>query len=325
MRNTKSILEHFHIDFVSKHPSVGKGAVGICCPFCGEDNYHVGVFLTHGNFSCWKCGEKGTLYKLIRKIKDISYKEFCEYSGIITQEGSPKLTLDKIFKKGVPMEKIIKNEISFEGLVSIPDTCFFECTVSSIDKFLIERSFSYSTLNAYNAFYGISGYFSQRLVIPVPKEEQVGNVQWADENIIGLIGRDLTDTSKSKYLFNPGFQVHNNLFYTHNLNFDSDTWFVLVEGIFDAWAIERLGHNFVGVAMFGSNLSNEQLDKLSLNTRKVLYIPDGDTKVRTIKKTMESLCYPFFDRVLYVKLPSEHDPCSIDSGTLKQLIQEKIL
>jgi DNA primase len=316
MRNPKTILEHFHIEFVTNHPSVSKNCIGVCCPFCKDTNYHAGVFIATGVFTCWKCGEKGNLFKLIRKIKNISYKEFCEFSGIIIQDGSPKNTLDKIFNKDKVMGQPVKNEISYDGLTAVRNT-IGKFTLPLIDKFLIQRGFSYYHFEEYKAFYGLGGYFKQRLVIPITDPDT--------NETIGLVGRDLTNTAKSKYIFNPGFQAHENFFYTSNLNFDSNTWFVLVEGIFDAWAVERLGNNFVGVAMFGSNLSNTQLDKLSLFTRKVLYIPDGDAKTRTIRKTMSMLCYPFFDQVLYIQLPPEHDPCSIPQEQLKQLIKQKII
>ena len=71
----------FNIEFTSSHPSVSKSCVGVDCPFCGDLKKHVGVFLNSEGFSCWKCGRAGHLFTLIKEIKDITWKEYCEVTG----------------------------------------------------------------------------------------------------------------------------------------------------------------------------------------------------------------------------------------------------
>ncbi|MCK5862007.1 MAG: hypothetical protein KAH38_05950, partial [Candidatus Hydrogenedentes bacterium] len=58
-----------HIPLFYSGSNVGKGWVGMNCPFCGNDTGgHLGVNKTTKIFTCWKCKTKGHIEKLLTKL-----------------------------------------------------------------------------------------------------------------------------------------------------------------------------------------------------------------------------------------------------------------
>lgn len=49
--------------------NVGANFVNICCPFCGELRYHLGINLKEHWFKCLMCGEGGAWYTLARELR----------------------------------------------------------------------------------------------------------------------------------------------------------------------------------------------------------------------------------------------------------------
>lgn len=178
-----------------------------------------------------------------------------------------------------------------------------------IDKFLTYRGFDYDILEKYGCMYGMTGFFSQRLVIPLN-----GSDRFLREPV-AFIGRDLTETSVNKYLISPpGVKISNYLYFT-SLPTSWNEWIVLVEGIFDAWAVAECG--FVGAAMLGSCLSERQLNQLKKFTRKVIYMPDGDISTRKMLETKDSLVNSFaFSEEVFCEY--KNDPCSMERKVLKE-------
>jgi DNA primase len=303
VRTPKDILEHFKIDFVENHSSVSKNCYGIDCPFCGDTNKHCGVFKEHGNFSCWKCGEKGTLYRLLKAIKYVSWSEYCKISGTAISGGTPKSKFDQIFKKEfkIPNDNStsrIKQILKDETIRIVPEKLPMNIE-KMINLFLIHRQYTYKDLMYYACRYGISGYFQGRLVIPVFDPFKLGNV-------LGFVGRDITKTANSKYLISEGFKKNQTLYFTR-FDFDPENKYFLVEGIFDAWRIAQVSQNYVGVAMFGHFISTAQTNTLLQTCSNITYIPDGDVPRNEVQKVLDKLSMLNPKNIV---LPMREDPDS---------------
>ena len=63
--NVLDILDKYHIDYKIKGKNIGKNYVGILCPYCDDNSYHRGINLDTGHSTCWLCGIKYHINKII--------------------------------------------------------------------------------------------------------------------------------------------------------------------------------------------------------------------------------------------------------------------
>jgi len=190
MIDVPETLRHYGVGFVSTHPSVSKNCVGVDCPFCNDRGKHVGVFIESGNFSCWKCGAKGSLYKLVKQIKGINWSDFARYTGAKIPTGDCKSNLDIIFKRGEPVNtEVIKEPVDrtlFRSLTNLS-----ESRRDLIESFCQERHFTPYFLEEQKCLYALAGPFAHHLIIPIGSG---GNE---------FVARDLTGANKKwRFLFN---------------------------------------------------------------------------------------------------------------------------
>ncbi len=133
-----------------------------------------------------------------------------------------------------------------------------------------------------------------RLIIPIYK----------DGKLIFYQGRDLTEQKNNKYL-NVGTSTKDNIIYGYDqLQKHTDDPLYIVEGFFDAYAIN-------GVAVFGNNLSDTQIKIINRSRRPKVVIPDrqGDGDVLALKA---------LEAGWSISLPDWGDNCKdVDEAILK--------
>jgi len=99
--------------------------------------------------------------------------------------------------------------------------------------------------------------WKKRLIIPIYRQQ----------DLVFYQGRDLTETSKLKYLGTES-AAKSTVIYGHDQLFkDESLPLYVVEGFFDAFHIN-------GVAVFGNEMSPQQLSYLNASPRKKVVIPD---------------------------------------------------
>jgi hypothetical protein len=96
-----------------------------------------------------------------------------------------------------------------------------------------------------------------RLILPVYK----------DDKLIFWQGRDLTDTKKTKYLSTELVSKGSLIYGFDRLHTDYEQPLFVVEGFFDAFHIG-------GVAVFGNEMSEQQIAYLNTSQRKKVVVPD---------------------------------------------------
>lgn len=96
----------------------------------------------------------------------------------------------------------------------------------------------------------------KRVIIPIYKENQ----------LIFYVGRDLTGTQQQKYL-SPSYSKEKVLFGYDELFRQTEEPLYIVEGWFDAWAIN-------GVAILGNEISEAHATWFKRSQRRKIYIPD---------------------------------------------------
>jgi len=300
--SVKDILIKYGVVFVEHHPSISSRCFGVDCPFCGDKNKHLGIFKDHGNYTCWKCGAKGSLFKYLAVTKGVSWQEFqLLHSGI--REGNVKNELDKIFNKK-PIEKA-ETETPLPKLT--PFNKAPKTLQNSAINFIKNRGFHTNLLLKYQCCFCFEKRYVGRLIIPI----------FAREKLVSFTGRSLSDKIIPKYIFPRGARVHEHVYLT-----STDFVPVICEGIFDAWALQEVGVS--AVAIFGKILTDKQLLRLTQifpPSHEIAIMLDGDAKAEA--ETLRGKLEPFFGHVKMCFLPDDEDPASMfEKKQLKKMVKK---
>lgn len=286
------ILDDASISYREKGKNVGEGWIGVCCPFCSDNNYHLGINLIHKTISCFKCGTSGTIIKYLSE----ELNSFNKALQIIGNHIPKEL---KSFV-GTHKERTIK--------VKLPEKANRKITKYHAG-YLKSRGFEYQELlDLYNLhFVGPIGEFSNHIIIPI-----IHNYQ-----LITFTSIDISDVTEIRYkhLSEEKSIIHARewLFGIEHTNKNTCC---LVEGIFD---MMRIGPG--AVCSFGAKVTSKQLSMLK-NFNKVIICFDGDDPGRTNAEKIANDLAAFTD-VEILNLPDEKDPDSLDKEDI-EFIRNKI-
>jgi len=284
-----SFLEEHDIEFHTSGKNVTRGWVEVNCPYCGDPSFHLGINLNTGLHHCWRCGEKGSPEKLIKRFLNISFKQakqIVEEFGTTTSPTSqPVINANEIiFPKGMYTGK------------SLP---------YAHKEYLVKRRFDPDHIIDKHQIGGclhIGGEFAHRIIIPIIMDGQVTS----------YTGRDISGLQKTKYkhLTNEKsiVSVKDSIY-----NIDSVTnKCIIVEGVFDAW---RIGDGCI--ALFGVEYTSRQLNTLfakNLEEAFVLFDSDAITKANKLGNVLST----FIPKVTILEL-SEGDPSDMNEKETKEI------
>ncbi len=293
---TEEVLDMFGVPYRTAGENVGRGCIGTCCPFCGDTNYHCGVFLDFSNFTCWLCGAKGSLYRLIHEVTGVKYEKFMEVAKFLENDPTSN---PKNFNKDGPIEVQCPHSypITEDLLVEWP----------LVKQFMKERRMTLETLQDHRVRFVPYGTYAYRVAIPVLFQGKT----------ISYLFRKIQDVgTKPKYLTTPGFPLKNYLY-----NYRSTRCYgerlVVVEGVVDAWRLSSMS----AVALFGSEISKEQKNLIAkLLPHELIIALDSDAQKHA--NNAGRFFASFIDTVKVLTLPKGEDPDSLGEEKIKQLIKE---
>jgi hypothetical protein len=295
-----SALEDYFIDNGIETASPGhknvsdKCEFGICCPYCSDKNFHLGIFLNNTGFSCFRCKTKGSLFRLLHDLFEIS---FLQYKEIVDLPIIPETSTSEYLRKKI--EKGKSNHYAAESLsVSFPPNAFYgtkrehRIALKLTEQFLSSRKnpISIKNIKRYGCYPCIRGEYKRRLIMPIKDIRGVKKTFQA---------RDLTNKAVVPYR-NPGdVEIKDHLYGIDKIN---RSFAIIVEGIFDKW---RIGNNSVGT--FGVGLSSKQIELLLRKKIKFLIFAwDYDAYAIAAKTARE--VQPFFEKIKVLDFPFEQDP-----------------
>jgi len=276
--------------------------VGIACPFCYDSGFHCGVF-PPGNFSCWKCGSRGTPSRLAKAL-GIPVDEYLGFLGVeapVAEEDAlskVREILDRqlISKPRDPVEKI-PNE-------AVPVSAGTIRKNRWLRAFLERRGITLKTCIDHNVLYcPTGGRWGYRLIVPIYRGTEVRGFQ----------GRDVSGRARASWLTANGFKEINEMLYPYPE--ERVRRVIIVEGVFDQW---RIGEG--SFATFGTNLSPVRrllLIKV-LRPMQLVFAWDSDAYGYALKAAKEML--PFVSDVRVLRLPEGEDPDSLGRGELVRMI-----
>jgi len=260
MFNAKKWMNDYGIPFHTSGKNISSnGWVGLNCIFCGDRSSHMGIPPSGANYSCFRCGAKGTILTLIKTILQI---QFSEAKEIYARYSS---ALDTGY-----YDREVKNRANSV----IWDRPEFEKEMPSIfAQYLHKRQFNPSQIEE---LYGVkccylTGDFKYRLVIPVVQGDR----------IVTYVGRDVTDKSTLRYKnLKEELSVLPAKECVYNIDNVSDTA-IIVEGITDVW---RLRYN--AVATLGLVHTKRQVRLLSKRLKKAFICFDSEDQAQEMAKVL---------------------------------------
>jgi DNA primase len=290
MKETFDIIEFLddhNISYTQSGKNVSDGWIGISCCFCGDKSNHMGINLDKKNFSCFRCGEKGSAPKLIQALLNVRIDQAYDIIRKYQQDrpSDPK----KI--RQTAQQIVMPSGISKE---------FYDPFLKYIEK----RRFPLSVIDQYDLYCGgIVGDFPYRIVIPV----------YYGGQIVTFVGRDITDQSDRKY---KAYPIEKSVLPVKSTLYGIDDVYrkaVLVEGIFDAWRVGR-----GAVASFGTAMSDEQVNLLSkLQSVYIMWDADASEKAKKLAHRISSVV-----KHVEVITLSEGDPDNLSEEIIIQIREE---
>lgn len=217
--DVQAYLESRGIDYHSAgEDNVSRGWVNITCPFpeCDDHSWHCGVNLESKLFSCYLCGNKGPIPRLIRQIEGCSFAQANSVLESFQNPSNypPNRELGRLSPR-TPTKSLIPREAG---------------PLQAIHRdYLINRNFDPERLETKYRLMGTGnlGRYKFRIVIPVV----------LDGRVVSFTSRDVTGKARSKYKDQPPEEsvvpVKRCLY---NLDSVGDA-VVVVEGPTDVWRI----------------------------------------------------------------------------------------
>lgn len=243
------------------------------CAFCGAKE-KLYVNSKKNVFTCFKCGESGRLVYLMSHVLGISQSEASKIVDVSTWSQDDDFGDDsKIVKlEFVPQKmNIPRTEFFSTG----PETVYGKELMDEAYRAVVARGFVLDDLYRRNVGVIVEGPARGRTMLPV----MYGG---------GIVYYQAWDHAKRydkrfKYLNPRKVDCHvgkSQIFYNWGAVRGADT-VVLVEGIFNVWAVEQAG--YPSVASFGKTLSDEQVHQLvDSGVRRVVVGLDEDARLEAL-------------------------------------------
>jgi DNA primase len=329
VRSAADIVEF--VGQVTPLKMAGKSYKGLC-PFHREKTPSFTVDRDKGLFYCFGCGAGGDIFKFLTLSERFTFPEAVEH--VATRVGielpkkkrtSRETDKDDLLEviddasaafhqalKWVPNagddylrnRKVAPEIVAKYGFGYAPDSWDYILTRLS-GKHSEKQLESVGLVMPRKTGTGFYDRFRNRLMIPIHSETGA---------LAGFGGRSL-DGSDPKYLNSPESEIFNKSRLLYNLHRSKDSMrkldrAILVEGYFDAIAIDHLGVPGV-VASMGTSLTSGQASLLKRYVRRVVIAYDGDSAGRsaTLRAAPILLSAGIFVEAL--DLAGEKDPDSL--------------
>ena len=323
----EAYLNEIVVEYRDSGKNIGVGSIGICCPLCGDDNYHMGINLEKKFYNCWRCGDydingRGSLFNLIYILEGLDSKaayrrivnysevteeqEMCVYEALQTINTRWEIKPEPVIES--PQRKLKVNVSGkWKSLKDLNSEFFAEQTFLNYVNF---RRFTIDELIHWGARAYFSDKFVMRLVFPV----------YQDREVVNYVGRDVTGKAQTKYLNcsnDDAIVSMKELLFGLQWFTPNPDYVILVEGIFD---VMRVGSG-MAIASLGLILTDTQKGLLyKLNPKKLFIMFDPEAWVQAEKIKAE--LGVFINDIEVVRLPLGKDPADMEQNQLLEIYQE---
>lgn len=303
------VLGYLHsrgVNYREHGKNVGYNDINVCCPFCGETKFHLGINKIDGRLNCWVCG-----FEHLKKWPNFSdfivETEKVDFSKAV---GTLKdFTLDPNYQ-GNLVRTPERAEVAYLPRYTQPfqETNFVAERDAAL-AYLSSRGFGWTEVFRYRLQFCPKGKWSGRIIIPI----------YHYGKLVCYVGRDYTGLSNLRYdtcLRKMSVMSPSELLYGYDSFIDTKAKHGrLVEGPTDRWAIGNSS-----MATMTNKLSKAQrslIVKSGVQTLSVIYDAGALSKAHSAAEMLS----PVLDRIKVVGLGSG-DPATLGTQAVMRLEHE---
>lgn len=281
----QELLDEFRIEYREQgtHTHTTVGWVNICCPFCSDNNFKLGINLTWNYGNCWSCGNK-SLAAVLVQLTDLPYSKIKE------------------LVKDLP-HQIFKEEFEKRGKLELP-TDLGKLSLRH-RVYLENRGFNVEEIQRLWKVRGIGFSFESNLAwrIFIPIEYHGRTVSWTTRSI-GKLAR-YWNASKSQEEISIRKLLYGEDYVRHTI--------IVLEGPLDVWTVGP-----GAVCTCGMVYSRDQLLRMTKYPNRIICFdstPDAQARARRLVRELE----PFPGRTRNVVLETGKDPNEADKKEILEL------
>lgn len=274
----------------------------VCCPFCTERNetedtkYRLGVNIYTGKAHCFNCDWRSGSDDRFASLEN-TYKEFAR---VLDVDESQEVD-GEVKRKKLKVEKSeVKLPPEYEPLWKDAED---DDIGKQALKYLLDRGVTKEQIKRHMMGFCATGQFRYRIIFPVLSRKL---------GLYSFTGRDFKDVSSLKYLNSEGRKTLYGLEAT-KLRTDI-TRAVLVEGVFDVFAVERAIPEVIALGRLGNSLSEKEIKNLK-KFKEITVWPDPDKPgIRGTIRTVETILTAFPEMKIRCVMPRKEN--DTDPGDL---------
>jgi DNA primase len=291
MTHLTDYLNEIGVPFLTEGKNVTPGWIEITCPFCGDPSYHLGIS-PQLLFHCWRCGEKGTIVKLLMELEGIPYYKAAKKASEFDVKWAES------FKRDIK-ERLGQNILPKEAKVELT-----ECHTN----YLAGRGFCPSQLQSDFGILGVGPIGKYKFRVIAPCALQGSTVNFTALAVMGQSPKYIHCSNEEAII-----PMKSLLYNIDNVRKS----IVVVEGITDVW---RIGMG--SVAIMGMEFSKEQLALIAKVEVKNVFVmfDSGEVEQKKANRLAMNLS-GIVDHVEVIELP-EGDPGDLSESDVNHLREE---
>lgn len=274
MYDLERLFEDNEIEYWTKGKNCSPGFVNINCFYCDDKHNHLGIRISDGKATCWKCGDKGNIYNVIKDLLDIS---------------------DSKIRKFIKPYKDDFVEVKKEKRVTTNTELILPKEATSIlpekhRQYLISRGFNPEYLQKKYKIMAcdILGDYKFRIIIPI----------FFKGKLVNFAAKSIDDNANLKMMNCPNDKAviqRDSLLY--NIDNIKNRKAIVVEGFTDTW---KMGD--CAVATLGTKFTNAQISLLSYYCDDIFIMFDSKIKDENAPVQAEKLAHKLYGLVKHVEV-----------------------
>lgn len=248
------------------------------CPFHKDKKPSFFVNEKKGLYHCFSCENSGDVIKFIEKVENI---DFIDAIKKLTGENEINFINNNDYDNFNSNDFIkIIDQLKDIKPSKFDDEKWIEQYADNKHEYYIKRGFNESTLTHFKIGYCWDGSeLHNRITIPWYSH---------DNYLVGVSGRDITDTSNAKYICRKNSNKSDYLYNLNNAKKYADKCIIIVESEKDVWRLWEWGYKN-SVALGNCDLNNRRYLLRKFTDKAILCLDNDKAGKKATKKLTKQL------------------------------------